>query len=142
MFRNTPLMKNKNVSISRCWHQLKQRSKKNSVKRSYLTPAFDNFSNLSLTQGFVNCNIVSQQTISNLNTLNFKINNVNISNIFVAQNGGNMYDSLVFQKSTSGNPTTGYFDGVGARVGIEGTGCKVGCVVGCCDGCRDGIEEG
>ena len=76
----------------------------------------NNFSNLSLTQGFVNCNIVSQQTISNLNTLNFKINNVNISNIFVAQNGGNMYDSLVFQKSTSGNPTTGYFDGVGARV--------------------------
>ena len=75
-----------------------------------------NFSNLSLSQGFINTNIVSQQTISNLNTLYLKINNQSISSIFVPQNGGNMYDSLVFQKSTSDNPTVGYFDGTGARV--------------------------
>jgi len=56
------------------------------------------------------------QTISNLNTFNLKINNQAISSIYVPQNGGNMYDSLVFQKSTSGNPAVGYFDGMGARV--------------------------
>ena len=75
-----------------------------------------NISNICIATGFVNCNATRVQMISNLNTLNLKINNQNISNIFVPQNGGSMYDSLVFQKSTSDNPTVGYFDGTGARV--------------------------
>jgi len=74
-----------------------------------------NISNICIATGFTNCNVTRIQTISNLNTFNLKINNQAISSIYVPQNGGNMYDSLVFQKSTSGNPTVGYFDGMGAR---------------------------
>lgn len=75
-----------------------------------------NMSNLNILNGFINSNITLQQTISNLKTMSLTIGSQNINNIFVAQNGGNMYDSLIFQKSSSGNPTAGYFEGTGARV--------------------------
>lgn len=87
---------------------------------NYEIESYSNFnvsmSNLNMVNGFINSNITLQQTISNLKTISLTIGNTNISNIYVAQNGGNMYDSLIFQKSTSGNPTAGYFEGVGARV--------------------------
>lgn len=45
-----------------------------------------NFCNMSLEQGFINSNITNQQFISSLNTNEIKINNTNVSNIFVASN--------------------------------------------------------
>ena len=78
-----------------------------------------NFSNLSLVQGFLNSNIQTAQTLSNLNTYAITLNNQDINNIFLAKNGGTMYNSLVFQKSTSGNPVAGYFDGSGSRIIYE-----------------------
>ena len=78
-----------------------------------------NINNICIAKGFVNCNITNLQTVSNLNTHNITLNNQNISNIFLAKDGGTMYNSLVFQKNTSGNPTVGYFGGFGDRVIYE-----------------------
>jgi hypothetical protein len=70
-------------------------------------------------KGFVNCNITNLQTVSNFNTHYITLNNQYISNIFLAKDGGTMYDSLVFQKNTSENPTVGYIGGFGDRVLYE-----------------------
>ena len=45
-----------------------------------------NSSNLNLINGFINCNVSSQQFINNLNTNELNINNININNIFVSSN--------------------------------------------------------
>jgi hypothetical protein len=71
-----------------------------------------NFSNLSLAQGFLNSNIQTAQTLSNLNTYTITLNNKDINNVFLAKDGVTMYNSLVFQKNTSGNPTAGHFGGL------------------------------
>lgn len=45
MFRNIPFKKKTYVSISRCWHHDKHRSKKNSLRRSYwISPVSLNYS--------------------------------------------------------------------------------------------------
>ncbi len=41
MLRKTPFKKKRKVSMSRCYPQLKHKSKKNSLRRSYLIPALD-----------------------------------------------------------------------------------------------------
>ena len=81
----------------------------------------DNISNICIAKGFINCNIKTPQFISklnnsNLNTYGITLNGTNINNIFLAQNGGSLYDTLAFQKSSSGQPTPGYFDGIGGRI--------------------------
>lgn len=45
-----------------------------------------NMSNLTLSQGYINSNIILPQTISNLQTTNITLNGVNISNIFINSN--------------------------------------------------------
>ena len=44
------------------------------------------FSNLNIIQGFTNSNIITTQYINSLNTNEIKINNLNLSNIFVSSN--------------------------------------------------------
>lgn len=48
IFSKTAFKKNKNVSMSKCWHQLRHRSKKNSASRSYIIPALDLVSNFCI----------------------------------------------------------------------------------------------
>ena len=79
----------------------------------------NNISNLSLAQGFLNSNIQTAQTLSNLNAYTITLNGQNVNNIFLAKNGGSMYNALAFQKSSSGPPAAGYFDGIGSRVILE-----------------------
>ncbi len=74
---------------------------------------------INLNQGFLNSNIQTPQTLSNLNAYSITLNGQNVNNIFLSQNGGSMYNSLVFQKNTSGNPIAGFFDGPGSRVIYE-----------------------
>ena len=45
-----------------------------------------NLSNLNIINGFINSNIQTQQYINSLNTIDFRINNINISNIYVSSN--------------------------------------------------------
>ena len=45
-----------------------------------------NLSNLNINLGFINSNIQTQQYINSLNTIDFRINNINISNIYVSSN--------------------------------------------------------
>jgi len=49
---------------------------------SNLKDIYDNYSNLSLLQGFINCNIQTQQTISNIFTSNITAVYANINNIY------------------------------------------------------------
>ena len=58
----------------------------NNYLTSNLKDIYENYSNLGIIQGFINSNIQTQQYISNLNTNELKINNNNISNIYVASN--------------------------------------------------------
>lgn len=76
----------------------------------------NNISNICKATGFINCNIQTPQSIPKITTSEITLNGQNINNIFVPQNGGSMYNSLAFQKSTSGNPTVGYFGGDGDRI--------------------------
>ena len=98
-------------------------SQKDTVYQSDISgiiQSYSNFnnsiSNLNIVNGFINSNIQTSQLISNLNSYNITLNGQNINNIFLSQNGGNMYNSLAFQKSTSGNPIIGYFGGDGDRI--------------------------
>jgi len=75
--------------------------------------------NTSISQGFINSNVATAQTIPSIATTNITLNGTNVNSIFLAQNGGTMYNSLVFQKNTSGNPVPGFFDGPGSRVIYE-----------------------
>jgi hypothetical protein len=75
-----------------------------------------NISNICKATGFINCNIQTPQSIPKITTSEITLNGQNINNIFVPQNGGSMYNSLAFQKSTSDNPIVGYFGGDGDRV--------------------------
>jgi hypothetical protein len=50
------------------------------------TELCSNMYNFSLAQGFLNSNINTQQYINSLNTIDLKINNINISNIYVSSN--------------------------------------------------------
>ena len=45
-----------------------------------------NLSNLNVINGFINSNIQTQQYINSLNTIDFRIDNINISNIYVSSN--------------------------------------------------------
>ena len=45
-----------------------------------------NLSNLNIINGFINSNIQTQQYINSLNTIEFRIDNINISNIYVSSN--------------------------------------------------------
>ena len=45
-----------------------------------------NLSNLNIINGFINSNIQTQQYINSLNTIDFRIDNINISNIYVSSN--------------------------------------------------------
>jgi hypothetical protein len=91
----------------------------NALTLQYLAEMMYTQHHINRRQGFINSNETEPQNIPSINTSNIVLNGTNVNNIFLSQNGGSMYNSLVFQKNTSGNPVPGFFDGPGSRVIYE-----------------------
>lgn len=79
-----------------------------------------NYSNLTLAQGYINCNIQTQQFINNIKTNQITYNGYNIDNVFLSkQNGGFIYNNIGINAPTSGTPITGILGGGGDRLILQ-----------------------